>query len=92
MEEHGEILFFGNFDHIGSALLILFEISTLEMWPNIMYHAVDRDNQPQYALYMFVGVVVDHFRTMTMGTIKEMDESIVYQKPQIINDHMFTHY
>lgn len=30
-----------NFDNLGTALLALFEISTLEGWPNFMFHAMD---------------------------------------------------
>lgn len=30
-----------NFDNLGKALLALFEISTLEGWPNFMFHAMD---------------------------------------------------
>src|SRR5690606_19623324 len=30
----------GNFDHIGAAMLALFEVATLEMWPDAMYGAV----------------------------------------------------
>ena len=30
-----------NFDYVGEAMLALFQISTLENWPNIMYNAMD---------------------------------------------------
>jgi Ion transport protein. len=30
-----------NFDHIGASMLVLFETATLEMWLDVMYHAVD---------------------------------------------------
>ena len=28
-----------DFDHIGTAMLVLFETATLEMWLEVMYHA-----------------------------------------------------
>merc|ERR1719311_936415 len=31
----------GNFDNIGAATLTLFEMSTLEMWPDLMFRAMD---------------------------------------------------
>jgi hypothetical protein len=34
---------FGNFDNLGSALLLLFEISALEGWPDVMHAAMDTD-------------------------------------------------
>jgi hypothetical protein len=33
----------GNFDNIGMACLTLFEMSTLEMWPDLMFRAMDTD-------------------------------------------------
>ena len=33
----------GNFDHIGAAMLTLFEMATLEMWPDVMFRAMDTD-------------------------------------------------
>ena len=32
---------YGDFDHIGNALELLFQILTLEMWPKIMYRIVN---------------------------------------------------
>ena len=38
---------FGNFDHLGTSLLLLFEISALEGWPDVMHVAMDSDsNEP----------------------------------------------
>ena len=34
---------FGTFDHIGEALLLLFELSALEMWPDVLHVAMDAD-------------------------------------------------
>jgi len=37
---------FGNFDHLGTSLLLLFEISALEGWPDVMHVAMDSDSEP----------------------------------------------
>lgn len=37
----------GNFDNIGMACLTLFEMSTLEMWPDLMFRAMDTDPNAQ---------------------------------------------
>lgn len=51
-----------SFDNIGTSLLVLFEVSTLEQWPTIMYTVVDmvgpdraseRDHNP-YAVLFFI--------------------------------------
>merc|ERR1719295_1946908 len=66
---------YGDFDHIGNALELLFQIFTLEMWPNIMYRAVDvtevdkaplRDNNKQYALYFILFIVIANFFIMNL--------------------------
>jgi len=66
---------FGSFDHIGHSLEILFQISTLEMWPDLMYRAVDvdtpdtapiRDNHPEYALYFIVFISLTNFFIMNL--------------------------
>ena len=57
----------GSFDNIGSAALLLFEMSSLEGWPRIMYAGVDAapdgtqppspDGQLQYAVFFVVWVL-----------------------------------
>merc|ERR1719487_848137 len=36
---------FGNFDNVCNALLLLFEISALEGWPDVMHVAMDSDSE-----------------------------------------------
>ena len=60
----------GNFDNIGYAMLTLFEMSTLEMWPDVMFRAMDadcegcpmrQDANPWMALYMISWVILSAF-------------------------------
>ena len=56
-----------NFNDVGSALLTVFEVSSGEMWPNIMYNVVDsvgpdlpmhtQNNPPAALFFIFVTVV-----------------------------------
>ena len=39
---------FGTFDNVGNALMLLFEISALEGWPDVMHVAMDADGKEQY--------------------------------------------
>jgi len=64
-----------NFDHIFAALLSLFEIATMEMWPDFMYAGVDatkagqqpvNDNSPENALYFVAFVVVGSFFVLNL--------------------------
>ena len=59
-----------NFDHVLNALLTLFEVSTLEMWSEIMYNTIDgtspgkgpvRNNSPLVGLYFLLFVVIGSF-------------------------------
>eukprot|EP01083_Nonionella_stella_P278331 946520_1 len=61
---------FGNFDHIGAAMLLLFEVASMEMWPDVMYRAVDiteagkapiENNHNEYALFFVVFLVLGNF-------------------------------
>ena len=61
---------FGNFDHIGVAMLTLFEVATLELWSKIMYQSIDavsydqapqRDHNPWLGLFYVVFVVIGSF-------------------------------
>jgi Ion transport protein len=64
-----------HFDHIGAAMLTLFEVSTLEMWPNIMFLVVDasphdeapiRDNHPEAGLFFVAYIVLVSFFVLNM--------------------------
>lgn len=64
-----------HFDNIGNALLVLFELSTLEMWPTVMHAAMDitsPENAPipnasQYnAVYFVAFVIVCGFFIMSL--------------------------
>ncbi|CAG9459996.1 unnamed protein product [Pedinophyceae sp. YPF-701] len=59
-----------NFNNIGSAILTLFEIASLELWLDVMYNGIDsrgedkaiqRDASPWYALFFIFFVVVGAF-------------------------------
>ncbi|MES1907626.1 MAG: hypothetical protein MHM6MM_000707 [Cercozoa sp. M6MM] len=61
---------FGSFDTVFSSLLLLFEVSTLEMWPDMLLRAVDvtgveqapeRDNAPYYAVFFIAFIIVGNF-------------------------------
>ena len=41
---------FGNFDHLATSLLLLFEISALEGWPDVMHVAMDSDSEAQFVV------------------------------------------
>ena len=56
-------------------MLTLFEVSTLEMWPNIMFRAIDattpttapkRDNQPFVSLLFVVFIFLTTFFVMNL--------------------------
>jgi len=64
-----------NFDNIFAALLSLFEIATVEMWPDFMYAGVDAttagqqpvlDNSPENAIYFVAFVVVGSFFVLNL--------------------------
>eukprot|EP00892_Ulva_mutabilis_P001295 jgi/Ulvmu1/11166/UM072_0002.1 len=64
-----------NFDHIFVALLSLFEIATMEMWPDFMYAGVDatsagqqpiQDDSPLNAMYFVAFVVVGSFFVLNL--------------------------
>mmetsp|Transcript_58370 Transcript_58370/g.186060 ORF Transcript_58370/g.186060 Transcript_58370/m.186060 type:complete len:1610 (+) Transcript_58370:485-5314(+) len=78
-----------NFDNIGSSLLTLFEMATLEMWLDVMYDGVDatevdeqpvRDNDPYmcifFVLFLIVGsfFVLNLFVGVTIDKFNEMKE------------------
>lgn len=59
-----------NFDNIFNSMLALFEIASMEMWPDVMYRAVDisveggapkRDNHQEYSIYFAVYIIIGCF-------------------------------
>ena len=59
-----------NFDHLGAALLALFEVATLEGWVNLMHLGMDavgpdeapvKGNQPYMAIYFIIVIVIGSF-------------------------------
>ena len=60
-----------NFDSIGNSFLTLFELSSLENWPELMYPAMDmparpslhpvRDNSKHFALFFIAFIIVGAF-------------------------------
>ena len=58
---------FGSFDNVGAAALLLFEVSTLEEWPRVLFACIDavgidaaptRNAQPAKALFVIAWVVM----------------------------------
>ena len=58
-----------NFDNIGFSMLTLFEISSLEMWPDYMFNAIDSryeevpkiDNSKLYSIFFVVFIFITTF-------------------------------
>jgi len=66
---------FNNYDNILSSMITFFEISSLEMWPNMMFNAVDSvaldhvpitDNKPIAALVFIVFIFFTTFFIMNL--------------------------
>ena len=64
-----------NFDNIFAAMLTLFEVSTLELWPDIMYNGVDavgvdkqpiRDHNPLAALFYVFFIIIGGFFALNL--------------------------
>jgi hypothetical protein len=66
-----------HFDDVGNALLTVFEVSSGEMWPDIMYTVVDavnlkedlpnhKDNNPAVALYFIVVTIMCAFLLLNL--------------------------
>ena len=58
---------FGSFDDVGAAALLLFEVATLEGWPDVLFacidatrvgHAPERDANPANAFFLMLWVMV----------------------------------
>jgi hypothetical protein len=63
------------FDNVMFAMLYLFEVATLEMWPDLMYQAVDavgvdqqprRDHSPLIGLYFVAFIIVVSFFALNL--------------------------
>lgn len=75
-----------NFDNIFNSILLLFEVSTLEMWPDYMYRALDstepgkgpsKDHSPWAALYFVAFIFCLTFIIMNLyvgAVIKKFNE------------------
>ena len=73
-----------SFDNIGSAILTLIELSSLEMWPEIMYSVVDagseqgdapvRDNDRAVALYFVAFILIGSFFVLGLFAGVVVDE------------------
>lgn len=85
----------GNFDNIFNAVLILFEVSSLEMWQASMLRAIDtseiaeapiRDNNKLYAIFFIIFIVVSNFYLsnlfvgVVISTFKQQKESLTGAK------------
>ena len=77
---------FGTFDNIFSAMLLLFEVASLEQWPTVMYAAVDargigkhpaRDHNQSVALFFVLFLLVCSFFVLSLFVGVVVDE---YQK------------
>ncbi len=60
---------FGNFDNIGFSLILLFEVSALEGWPDVMHWAMDTDSAELYV----------HPWRIDTNPISWMDSDVVVQ-------------
>ncbi|GAB5365090.1 hypothetical protein AAMO2058_001026900 [Amorphochlora amoebiformis] len=83
--------YYANFDNIGTAVLTLFEVSSLEGWPRVMHRAVDidgpgkapkRDNQQIYALYFVAFIVVGSF------LVNNLFVGVVIRSFKIMREHL----
>lgn len=64
-----------HFDNVAASMLTLFEVSTLEMWPDYMYRAIDsrgeglagkRDSRPAAAIFFMVFIFCTTFFIMNL--------------------------
>ena len=84
---------FGNFDNIGSSMSLLFELATLEQWPDIMYSAIDaqgpgmkplRDYSPVRALFFLLFLLVCSFFVLSLFVGVVVDEYHKYHEQYTI--------
>jgi len=76
---------YGSFDNIGSAILLLFEVASLEMWPGVMHATMDgridlnpiRDNEQTVAIFFIIFLLICGFFVMSLFIGVVVDE---YQK------------
>lgn len=66
---------FNNYDNIFYSMITFFEVSTLEMWPDFMYAAVDsvgpgkgskKNNRPEVSLVFIVFIFITTFFVMNL--------------------------
>ena len=66
---------FNNYDNIYHSMITFFEISTLEMWPGMMYNAIDsvqadhipkQDNKPAISLLYIIFIFFTTFFIMNL--------------------------
>ena len=80
---------FGSFDNIGSSMLLLAELSSLEQWPRTMYAAIEapgvglqpaRDAFPMRAVFFVVFLLVGSFFVLSLFVGVVVDEYHYYHK------------
>ncbi len=83
----------GNFDTIGASMQLLFELATLEQWPDIMYSAIDaqgvglrlqRDFAPLRALFFVGFLLVCSFFVLSLFVGVVVDEYHKYHEQYTI--------
>lgn len=85
----------GNFDSVPAAMLLLFELSSLECWPTVMFHAVDsvgpglgaeRGHNPGAVLYFVAWVLVGglFMRNLFIGIIVDTFNTIKQQQDGLL--------
>lgn len=78
-----------HFDHIGAAVLALFEMSSMEMWPDIMLRGMDiagpdlgpqRDVSAAYAIYFVIVIILGNFFFFSLVSGAVVNAFITAQK------------
>jgi hypothetical protein len=67
-----------NYNHIGRSMLVFFEVSTLEMWPDIMFRAVNSPAEQDVGMTEgarphFISVIVSQFNKQKMKNERSND-------------------
>ena len=88
-----------HFDDVGNALLTVFEVSSGEMWPDIMYTVVDavnlkedlpnhKDNNPAVALYFIVVTIMCAFLLLNLfvGVVVDNFDKMKKEGISVITD------
>ena len=73
-----------NYDNLFAALMVMFEVSTLEMWPDIMYAALDSSNEvdgsPVLNNRPLIAFLFVFFIFITSFVVLNMFISVIIQK------------